>query len=507
MKLGVKIQKWLGWDKLNRATKTAIGAIMVLTVAFMVFCETKKVGFHEDEVYTITSSVSSVWRGIMTTAEDGVPIVKDRETYQSYVDSQGFNPALVYSNQASDVHPPLYYLLFHFVALILPNFTLQVAFIINLVFFLMLELAVVKIFVLLGKEKAILPTLIFLGFSVLGINMVTFQRMYTVLAFFVMLILYYNLKIWKQKFEIEKHDAMGLGFAVVLSFLTQYFGVIYTVIIFTIMCVMMVKAKNYDSLKKYVGVHIGAGVVGVVIYPASIAHIFFSYRGVGAMATEVAEASFGGKIAGFLQVVRNNIYLPLILVAAILIWWMLWKRNVEKDLLIIPALVYILIVILIAPYTEIRYLMPVMAIIVMCLMAVLTEFSGEKLGMVIAVIGVLLGAMIYKPSFLYPERQAALDVAEANMEKTLVFVTGDNFTFIKHLSEYLTYDKTVIVKEAYDEIRKIEGVEGEFILRIENGLDKGFIVNVFEGWGYEKKAELDLGDGYGYVMEKINENN
>lgn len=57
-----------------------VAVVMALTVGFMVAFEMQKYGFHEDEAYTITSSVSPVWQGIMTTSdENGVPIVKTRE--------------------------------------------------------------------------------------------------------------------------------------------------------------------------------------------------------------------------------------------------------------------------------------------------------------------------------------------------------------------------------------------------------------------------------------------
>lgn len=174
------------WRQLSKKLKIAVVAVMLLATGFMVAFETQKAGYHEDEVFTISSSVSPIWQGIMTTAdEEGVPLVKTKEDYEKYAYFQGFDPVLVYLNEASDVHPPLYYLLFHGLATIFQRGTFQVAFVINLIFFLMMEWMVVKICVLLKKPKAVLPALILLSFSILGINMVTFQRMYAVMTFFV----------------------------------------------------------------------------------------------------------------------------------------------------------------------------------------------------------------------------------------------------------------------------------------------------------------------------------
>ncbi len=498
----MKIRETLA--KLSRGTKVGLGIIMVLTVGFMVFWETQKVGFHEDEAYTISSSVSPVWDELMATAdENGAPKLKTREEYESYASFTGFNPAMVYDNQARDVHPPLYYLIFHVLAGIFQGWTYQVGFIINLVFFLMTGWMVVKICLLLGKEKAILPSLILLNFSVLGINMVTFQRMYTVMGFFVALTLYYNLKIAQAGYKISRNDAIGLGVAILLGFLTQYFYVIYLVAVFAMMVVRMVKEKKYDSLKKYIALHVGMGIFGVILYPASLTHIFASYRGVGALV--VPTMSLGERLWGFLEVIRANVYVPFLLIVALLVW--LWEKEkgeerIEISLLIFPAIIYTLIVILLAPYVEIRYLMPIMVCLVIGLAILATREVGRKVALAGAVVLVLFGAMMSRPSFLYSEYQQALDVATENQDKTLVYVTDNNFTFIKNLEEFGIYAQTAVAKTEYDEIRKLPEIEGEFILRMDSWLDKGFIVGVFEGWGYEKKAELEMGDYVGYIMEK-----
>lgn len=494
------------WTKLSRSTKIGLVIITVLTVGFMGFWESQKAGFHEDEAYTISSSVSPVWDELMATAdENGAPKLKSREEYQSYASFTQFNPAMVYDNQARDVHPPLYYLIFHVVAGIFQGWTYHVGFIINLLFFLAIDWMVLKICLLFGKEKAILPSLILLNFSVLGINMVTFQRMYAVMGFFVMLTLYYNLKITQADYKITQGDAVGLGLAILLGFLTQYFYVIYLVVIFLMMAIRMVKGKKYESLKKYVALHVGMGILGVILYPAALQHIFASYRGVGALATSTM--GLGERIWGFLEVIRANIYIPLVVVIALIIWLCVREKQgkrLEMSLLAVPALVYIAVVMLLAPYIEIRYLMPVMVCLIVAVVMLGVREIGNGATLGVAVVLALFGAMMSQPSFLYPGYQEVLEVAEENRDKTLVYLANDNFTFIKSLPEFGIYAQTAVVKPEYDEIRKIPDIEGEFILRMESWMDKGYYIDVFERWGYEKKAELGMGDYVGYVMEKVN---
>ena len=493
------------WAKMSRGTKIGLIIITVLTVAFMGLWESQKAGFHEDEAYTISSSVGPVWDELMATAdENGVPKLRTREEYEALANFTELNPALVYENQARDVHPPLYYLMFHLVAGIFRGWTRHVGFIINLIFFLMTGWMVVRICLLMEKEKAILPSLILLNFSVLGVNMVTFQRMYTVMGFFVALTLYYNLKIARAGYKMERKEMIGLGLAILLGFLTQYFYVIYLAGMFVVMVVKIGRRKQFESLKKYIALHVGMGVCGVILYPAALTHIFASYRGVGALVKPTIGLS--ERIWGFLGVIRANIYVPLLVMLGLMIWlWKMSKRDerTEVELLIGPAVVYTVVVMLLAPYVEVRYLMPVMMCFVMGLALLAVRIVGEKIAVVGAVILVLFGAMMSGPSFLYRGYQRVIDLAKVATEsqaETLVYVAGDNFTFIKALPEFETYAATMVVKEQYDEIEKMPEIKGGFVLRMESWLDKGWIIERFERQGSEVLQEMELGEYVGYLM-------
>lgn len=494
----MKFGKWgKTWSRLSKKMRIAVAVVMALTTGFMVAFETQKQGFHEDEAYTITSSVSPVWQGIMTTSnENGVPIVKTKGEYEDYVYFRHFDPAMVYVNQASDVHPPMYYLLFHGLAAVFREWTFQIAFVINLVFFLMMEWVVVKICVLLKRPRAIIPALILLGFSILGINMVTFQRMYAMMTFFVVLTLYYNLKIWRQHFEMRKGDKIGLAVSIVLGFLTQYYYVFYLVVMFAMMVVMMWRAKKKESLKTYVGIHVGMGVLGVLLYPASLWHIFASYRGVGAMAT--AGQNLGEKMWTWLGIMQANVYLPVVMILGV-IGFLIWKARTGKvgnwGILIVPELVYLLIVMVVSPYTDIRYLMPGLTVLVVASVLVVSEWLKQGVMIGGMVMMVVVGALLFRPSFLYVDYRVMIEAAEENSEKTMIYVTDNNFTFVKNLPEYVRYEKTVVVKDNYDEIEKLDLEEGEYVVRMDAYMDKEGILKKLEERGMEMGEEIKAGEG------------
>ena len=95
--------------------RDAIGiaiAIVIVTM-FTIFLGTRKVGYHVDEMwnYGLANSVGSV-----------VPKIENGKVYQGmgpfedYFEvrsGERFNYVSVWQNQAKDVHPPLYYCLFH----------------------------------------------------------------------------------------------------------------------------------------------------------------------------------------------------------------------------------------------------------------------------------------------------------------------------------------------------------------------------------------------------------
>ena len=90
---------------------------VVLMAAAFYFC-TQKQGFHEDEYYTYYST--SRTDGFYV--EDGQWM--DRETYRNefvVLPEERFQYGLVKLVQSWDVHPPIYYWVFHTVASFIPN--------------------------------------------------------------------------------------------------------------------------------------------------------------------------------------------------------------------------------------------------------------------------------------------------------------------------------------------------------------------------------------------------
>ena len=94
--------------------------IIAIMCGIIFFYQTKKVGFHEDEGYTLASSVNPT-NGLMVAYDESGntegPVWKTREFVKDYVTlapENIFNFWALYHNQAGDNHPPFFYTLVHF---------------------------------------------------------------------------------------------------------------------------------------------------------------------------------------------------------------------------------------------------------------------------------------------------------------------------------------------------------------------------------------------------------
>ena len=148
--------------KNNEKIKKAIVIILIAIMSGVIFFyQTKKVGLHEDEGYTLCSSVNPN-NGVMDAYDKGVqdPVWRTKEyvqTAMSLTPNNILNFKALYMNQAYDNHPPFFYTLVHFATLFFGgHFSLYSAFIVNIIAFIISCFIIVKILKLLNKENLII---------------------------------------------------------------------------------------------------------------------------------------------------------------------------------------------------------------------------------------------------------------------------------------------------------------------------------------------------------------
>ncbi len=287
-----------------------MAVILVLQLVVLVSFGCRKAGFHEDELYTYYSSNRTA--GLFVNDREWL----EKETLQNefvVLEGERFRYGLVKQVQSWDVHPPLYYYIFHTACSLFPGtFTKWTGIGINLIAYVLsfVLLAMVTFTAVTAegigktekedeavkKNKSVkarritLLTCLFWGLSSAVISGVLFIRMYQWLTVFVLLCLWLHLRAIKNTDFSVKHFLLPLSITVFLGFLTQYYYIIFHIFLGAGFCFLLLKNKRITEMFSYAAA-CALGLGGAMIYyPSSLAHIFRGYRGTEAV-SEFGNAS------------------------------------------------------------------------------------------------------------------------------------------------------------------------------------------------------------------------
>lgn len=466
--------------------------LIVLMCGVIFFYQTQKTGFHEDEGYSIASSVSPCG-GLMTAYENNdlpaneAPAWKSKEYVKNYVTltkDNYLNLKAVYMNQVMDNHPPVFYTLVHFSSILFGGkFTKYSIFLVNIIAFFLSCIVIKKTLKLMNKEDISIATLILYGLSMGTISMVLYQRMYMVLTLFILLYFYYNIKIYVNEFNIDKKLIIKLGLVTVFGFLTQYFFVFYAAVIFIIMTIEMIIKKKYGSLKKYIIMHIVYAILGVLIFPKSINHLLFSDRGLKNLGNNNYLTNFGKYLSYLLYAFTINKTMLLVFIALWIVFiriTFLHKKTEERFFVLlasIPTIIFFFVTVQLTSFQELRYIMPIIPFVVMILYLVLSTLIDvkykEAVFIGLSIILVLNGLITSTPKFLYKNYNEAIKIAEENKEKSFVYVYDNFFNHMQSIPEMMIYEKTLIINANKNELEYLSkdeelNNENEYILCIKS---------------------------------------
>lgn len=538
---------------------------LILIILVMTFFINKKEGFHCDEIFSYGSSnsnysntfysywkidpeklffdeyimqgnifdiIGNVKKYYIDNTEERDRLIKEKEDEQvekwrtreeaiDYMQVTGngdaFNFSSVYWNQISDVHPPLFYAIVNVVSSVFQNNSSKyIIFGINVVFFLLTAYFMRKILIEIDKKELSILTVLLYGLSIAGISTVVFLRMYMMLTFFTVVFLYLNIKIVKNDFHVDKRKIIELILTTVGGFLTQYFFCFYALLVVIIMGIIFLIRKKYKELAKYAGIFITSAIIGLLIFPMSLYHMFFGERGVGFF----ANADYLMRLKTFTELILNNfganniIGIALLILSIFVVIIIKRKENLPIFCLIsIPVVCYIMIIAQIAPYTELRYIMNVLPIttifVVMMVGSMFDNRTYEILLVAAMVIGLTgYGFLTQKPIGLYEGYNDYLEVAEENKDLDLVYVGYSFFNHIQFLPEYMIYDKCLLMSQS--DLYWLENDEelkdkDEFILSVEvtSANDEEVLKTVLEYTGFDKYEVLMEPGGVQDINNKI----
>lgn len=513
---------------IKNKTNIILSIILVILTIIMFYYSSQKEGFNEDEIFSYGSSnyafdnlyqpyakmdvVNQViikyilkdnWISNISyylknkdkffelyNQENYInPIWKQRNDAKEYLTIQKndvFNYLSVIYNQSRDVHPPLFYILVHFVSTIFfGQFTKYIIAIINITFFLLTCIIICKIFKLYKKERLAIIGLIIYGLSIGAISTVIFQRMYTMLGFWITIYTYISLKIAKEE-ALTKKNMKSLGIVTILGFLTQYYFCIVALVIFII---LLCKLKEK---KKWISKNLKLGILGIIIFPASIYHIFFSYRGV-----KVLQDNYFSRLKFFIEEtfkefnINNIIGYIILVVSSILLIYLIMKKRKEKDkyeylILSLPLVIYYLVISKSAPYLEQRYILPVLPILVTGIVLLASYYISKikiKPEILVSILSIsILTFQIYgiytkEPDYLYKGYNECIKIADEYREYQFIYIGINKYNHIKNLPEFYRYKESLIINNEQLDLLEKRNVENKFIICIKKYLDINNILN------------------------------
>jgi len=264
----------------------ALLLILQLCAAFW-FCAQKQ-GFHYDEYYSYYSS--NVTYALVPTDMEWKDTAEIRSEFMVLPDA-GLGYGMVRLMQSLDVHPPLYYYILHTVCGLSKGiFSKWQGLSINLAFFVLSRLTLWGITgELTGNDKKkIFAVCALFGFSPAVFSGITFIRMYMMLTFECLLLLYVHVRAIMR----QKRSLVGFYLPVLLlsfaGFHTHYY---FAVFLFFAAAVLTLYLFFHKESRKasfgYAAAVLGGMMLSVVAYPACLSHIFRGYRG-----TEAQDAFF-----------------------------------------------------------------------------------------------------------------------------------------------------------------------------------------------------------------------
>ncbi len=262
-----------------------------------------KKNFHLDEILTYGLSNDAGLTGSIhpkSAPYTYMPAIQAYKEFMTVQESARFNLKNVWRLQASDVHPPFYYVIIHLISSFFVNSCSKwIGGSVNVVFMLLTFWMFRKILFLFydDRKENNLMSLLFILLAGM-INATVFLRMYIMVMFLVTWCTWWFLSHIGKKLSWKFFA--GITIIAFVGALTHYYFLLYLFFISIFWGIYLALGKRFLDAAKYIVSMCIAGTGSWIVFPAMIEHIFLGgYR--GAQSFE----NFRGSIAVYWQRVRE----------------------------------------------------------------------------------------------------------------------------------------------------------------------------------------------------------
>lgn len=259
----------------------------------------QKQGAHSDETWSFGlansyyepyiqySDDTSEYKNVDTWITSDV--FKDYLTVQK---GERFSFGSVYHNMSCDTHPPLYFMLLHFLCSFFPGkYMFVIGFIINMAAYICLSIFMYKLLLLLTKSEIVsLIGVLFSTFSLGMLNMTMFVRMYLCVAALALVYSYLNARLfYKEETRHQLSSYIWIGLIALIGALTDNFFLPYAFASTFVFCICWCVKRDFKTLGKYVLSAACGIILSIVIFPRTFTSML-AYLGInfGSISPEVA---------------------------------------------------------------------------------------------------------------------------------------------------------------------------------------------------------------------------
>ncbi len=349
---------------------------LILQTIVFIIAGINKSYIHMDEAYSF--GLASYDKIDIQDNSDFYNTWHNKEYYEDYLtvnDNERNNFLPVYENQKNDVHPPLYYFVLRTaMGFNLDSYSKWSGIIVNIIIYVFITIFMYLIIkkLLYGvdkyKEKSAILALIS-SLTLSSINNAIYIRMYALSTLNITITTYLHMKLLDEKTANYKL-LLSIGVSALLGSLTHYYYLFYLAILFIMFVIKYLKERNYKELGKYTGTILLAGIISLIIFPYSVQHMFFGYRGKGAISNLTNISEFIRSIALYVLKIdiyafNNILFIILIFIFGVIIYKKAKKIKVAEiknkyiKYIAYPTFFYAILVAISSPWIELRYIMPV----------------------------------------------------------------------------------------------------------------------------------------------------
>lgn len=472
--------------------------IIIIQTIFYIVMGMNKCYIHMDEGYSL--GLANYDKVEIQDSNDFYNTWHSGKYYEDYLavqDKDQGKYAQVYENQKNDVHPPLYYLLLRiFMGFSVNQFSIWPGIILNIIIYsfvtIFMYLITQKIFK--SKEKAIMVS--FASSIILAsLTTVIYIRMYALSTLNILITTFLHMKLLEKE-EIDTKLLITIGITALVGSLTHYYYLFFLAMMYILFVIKYIKEKKIKHLILYTITMVVAGGISLAIFPYSIKHMFFGYRGQGAISKLTNISAFINSIRAYLQKIDyycfGKMWLTLVaIILAGIVYGIIKRKTIKHEknkyikIILLPTLFYFIIVSIASPWIELRYVMPICGLIFVLIIYTLNKIYSfmlkekeRNLVLVLTVIMIITMPIILnlESEGLYLDKKEIVEQLSGELNiPTIYWFNSQNNRFLDDIYLFSILNESYVAKD-------LECTE-ENIKQILDGKDvsKGIIVFINEG--------------------------